>query len=218
MQNKYKINLHSHTFFSDGKNSPYRMALTAKELGFTALVITDHFYTGSTSEWCSINTEKMKLLKMAAEEAKEIIPVIIGIELAIEGEEVLVFGSAMVNRIMTVEESGFKVTVEALRDWKKYVEAAFILCHPGNEENWQKLLPILDGFEHCNKGFDWFPSRDFGCLEGLTRWCNSDAHEYDELSRGFNLVDSKITVESDLIRYIKREKQPEFCVHGDLIK
>lgn len=208
--NQYKINLHAHTIFSDGRNSPYRMALAAKELGFTALVITDHFYSGNTSERCSINIEKMKLLKRAAEEAKEIIPVIIGIEYAIEGEETLVFGSAMVNRIMAAEESGFEVTVEALLDWKKQVEAAFILCHPGNEDNWQKLFPILDGFEEYNRGHGYFDDREFGCLSKLPRWCNSDAHRHEDLTIGWNIVDSKITVESDLIRYIKRKKQPIF--------
>ena len=214
MQN-YKINLHAHTFFSDGSNSPYRMALIAKELGFTALVLTDHFCT-DTNAWCSINFEKMKLLKRAAEEAKEIIPVIIGIELAIAGEEVLVFGSAMVNNILNAEDNGNDLSVNLLRGWKSKFESAFILCHPGREENWKKLMPILDGFEEYNGGVNCFDSnRDFGCLSGLPRWCNSDAHTDFLLEKGYNIVDSKITVESDLIRYIKRKKQPEFYTYKE---
>ena len=38
----YKINIHAHTIFSDGYNTPYVMALKAKELGFSALVITSY--------------------------------------------------------------------------------------------------------------------------------------------------------------------------------
>ena len=115
-----------------------------------------------------------------------------------------------------------KITVSTLADLKKIHDCACILCHPGTEDHWKKLLPILDGYEQYNSNQDWFNfgngrSRSRGVLEGLPTWCNSDAHNAIDLATGsYNLVDSNITTECDLIKYIKRRKQPEHVlVNGD---
>ena len=39
---KFKVNLHTHTTFSDGKNTPTEMVEAYKELGYGAVAITDH--------------------------------------------------------------------------------------------------------------------------------------------------------------------------------
>ena len=139
----YSINLHAHTFFSDGANSPLAMAMEANNLGHSALVITDHYYYGATNNWCSLNDDRYKLLRTACREAKNIIPVILGIELAFGGEEILVFGSAMIQEIMFHDSIGKELTVDLLLEWKKKHDSAFILCHPGNPENWARLTPHL---------------------------------------------------------------------------
>lgn len=206
----YNINVHAHTIFSDGHNSPLGMAMEAKRLGFSALVLTDHFY-GESGLWCSLNSEKMALLRMAKQEAKKLIPVIIGIELSFGGEEILTFGSGMIYSIMAWREKGYELTLDLLLEWKKIYDSAFILCHPGNIENWTALRPLLDGYEAYNSGQDYFrDGRDLGALEGLPGWCNSDAHSVEGLCRGWNIVDTKIQSESELIRYIKRGRQPKF--------
>ena len=90
--NIYRINIHSHTVFSDGANGPLMMALAAKKAGMTALVITDHVYTREvSSDWGVLTRFQYPVLRRLVNEAKAILPVILGIELAIEGEEVLVF-------------------------------------------------------------------------------------------------------------------------------
>ncbi len=205
---KYKINLHAHTFFSDGKNSPYVMAILAERLGFSALVIADHYYSSHNHDSLSLNPAKFKLLKRAVVEAKELLPVIVGIELAAKclQEEILCFGSAFIQEIMSHEE---ELTIEKLVAWKRTHYGACILCHPGNPENHNKLLPLIDGFERYNSGQDWFSGRAFGVLETLPHWSNSDAHEAGSLRRGWNGLDSKITTEVDLIKYIRSGKQPE---------
>lgn len=205
----YKINLHAHTIFSDGSNTPYVMALKAKELGFTSLVITDHLYTNIGGA-ASLNSERFNMLKRAKGEAKRILPVIIGVELAFGNEEMLVFGSAMINEIMTFRESGTEITMDHLLNWKHKHDSAFILCHPINPVNWPNLRPILDGYERINSAQDMFKDdRELDALEGLPSWCNSDAHHNKSLSFGYNLVDTKIETETDLIQYIKSGKQPE---------
>lgn len=202
---EYKINIHAHSIFSDGMNSPYTMALKAKELGFTALVLTDHFYGPDAPEFMGKVT--MHVLKKACSEAKEILPVIIGLEVPFMGQEVLVFGGAAIKSIL---ENGLP-TMEAMLNLREETGCAILLCHPG--EDFEMVAPAVDGLERINSGTDYFKKdRSFGVLETLPRWCNSDAHRAIDLEKAYNIVDSKIETESDLIRYIKRGKQPDFYV------
>ena len=200
---KYKINIHAHTIFSDGLNTPFVMAQKAKELGFTALVITDHSYI--------ITEDSMRLLKKACNEARKILPVIIGLEVPFLGSEVLVFGGAAIQWIL---KNG-KPTESDMTELKEGTGCAVILCHPG--EQFEKAAPSVDGYERFNSGSDYFKNdRALGSLEVLPGWCNSDAHHVDRLDKGYNLVNSKIETEHDLIKYIKRGTQPEFFVKGKL--
>lgn len=209
---EYKINIHAHTLFSDGMNTPISMAVKAKELGFSALVITDHYYGGDFNEY-SLNLDKYRLLKKACKEAKNILPVIIGMEVAFYGEEVLCFGGGFIRSILECGEEAQGIvnfTMEQMMEWKRLSGGAVVLCHPGNNENWKKILPLLDGFEHYNSGQNWFSNREFGVLSELTSWCNSDAHQIGGLDRGYNIVSNKIEKEHDLINYIKSRRQPKF--------
>lgn len=45
-------NMHTHTTFSDGKNAPEEMVLTALEKGFAALGFSDHSYTPFDESYC----------------------------------------------------------------------------------------------------------------------------------------------------------------------
>ncbi len=202
---KYKINIHAHTIFSDGLNSPYTMALKAKELGFTALVITDHFYGRDVPEFMGKVT--MRVLKRACREAKEIIPIIIGIEVPFMGQEVLIFGGAAIKHIL---ENG-KPTMNKLLKLKKETGCAVVLCHPS--EGYEQVVPVIDAYEHFNSGVSMLEGRGVGfdLLAGMQGWCNSDAHKVEFLEYGYNIVDSKIETEGDLIKYIKRGKQPVLC-------
>lgn len=205
---EYRINIHSHTIFSDGINSPYVMALKARELGFTALVITDHYYGRKSSK--GLSKLKYRLLKEACREARKILPVIIGIEYAYGKEEILIFGSAFIKQIFKCKN---KPSIDWMIEWKKEYNGACVLCHPNRPRNWKYLRPLLDGFERCNSGTDSFQcNRAFCSLQNLPGWCNSDAHQVKDLAVGFNIVNSKITDESDLVRYIKRGKQPKFYI------
>jgi len=201
---EYKINIHAHTIFSDVVNSPYVMAVKAKELGFSALVITDHYY-GQDAQF-SLNKHNMSLLKNACKEARKILPVIIGLEVPFAGQEVLIFGGAAINSII---KNGKPDTEEMLR-LKRITGCAVILCHPGKD--FEEAAKVVDGFEQYNSGFDFFKKRGFGSLGYKQRWCNSDAHGVEALGKAYNIVDTKIENESDLIKYIKRGKQPKFFV------
>ena len=50
-------NLHTHTTFSDGKNTPEEIVLTALEQGFCSIGFSDHAYTSYDISYC-MNDEK----------------------------------------------------------------------------------------------------------------------------------------------------------------
>lgn len=206
----YRINLHSHTIFSDGANTPLAMALEAKRLDHTALVITDHYFGECGSR--TLDIPMMKQVKKACKEARQVLPVILGIELNFAGVEMLTFGTALINNIMNHRDKGRELTVDILAKWKRIHGGAFILCHPGDDSNWPQIRPLLDGFEEYNSGQDWFKHRGYGVLDGLPHWCNSDAHQGADMDRAWNIVGSKITDEAGLIKYIKRGSQPKFYI------
>lgn len=202
----YKINIHAHSHFSDGSNSLIEMAEEAKRLDFCSLVVTDHYYPSNPDEWCSANKEKHKLIHITKKEIKDI-PVIIGMEVPVCNEEILVFGKEAISRIHNYTD---KLSVEYLKALKNELNCAFILCHPMQSINWFKLYPILDGYERYNSAQDMFShDRELSCLENLPSWSNSDAHHIKTMYMGYNIIDEKIETENDLIQYIKSGKQPQ---------
>lgn len=203
---KFKLNIHAHSIFSDGHNSPYTMALTAKELGFSALVLTDHLYGNDPSyDYCSINNRTYNVRKIHCQEAsEEVLPVIEGIEIPIGGEEVLLFG---VDAIKTVVSAG-KMTVDDLIWLRGNTECAVILCHP--HINYEPLIPYIDGYELYNSCQHQFRGREIADgLKSLQRWSNSDAHNKNRLDWSYNILDIPIIDEHGLIEYIKSGKQHE---------
>ena len=209
---KYKINIHAHTFFSDGRNSPIEMARECKRLGFSALVLTDHYYGGAHPEK-EINNTIMHLYKKAIDEARTILPVIRGMEVAFMGEEFLLFGSTAIKWLLDTHSLK---TVDDLKKMKDNHHCAIVLCHPMNRHD--EFAHLLDGYERHNSGQDWFhDDRPLGTLKGLQAWHNSDAHMFEGLKNGYNIIDSKITEEKDLIKYIRSGKVNEYyaqCEEG----
>jgi len=208
-QNKYKINIHAHSIFSDGINSPYHMALKAKELCFTALVITDHYYGDKFPE-VSMHKDKMYQYRKCVAEAKKVLPVISGLEVPFLGGEILIFGGTLIKHIL---DNGLP-TEEDIVTARSFKDTAVILCHPSH--NYNEQAAFVDGYEHYNSGSDFFQKdRDLGELKGMPGWCNSDAHHSEGLEVGYNIVGSKITTEGDLIKYIKRGSQPTFYIREE---
>lgn len=61
---KITSNIHTHTVFSDGKNTPEEMVLSAIESGFTDLGFSDHAYTDFDLSYC-VKLENYDALKSA---------------------------------------------------------------------------------------------------------------------------------------------------------
>lgn len=78
-----KRDMHTHSVYSDGKNTPEEMILSAIDKGFEAIGITDHAYAGEPiTWWMSKNaTEKyIKEINSLKEKYADRISVLLGIE------------------------------------------------------------------------------------------------------------------------------------------
>lgn len=193
-----KINLHCHTNYSDGDDI-FKMAKEHKTQGFSAFVTTDHVYPAMLSSFKK-NGDARSLTSYAefekqAEELQKIseeldFPCIQGIELALYGEEVLVFGQKVCQDIFD-----YMAKID-LKEQEKYVatmaykrklnlrlinileqnkeNSAYILCHPrlDTTPKWilKPLYPLLDGFEFQNYGTYYFTDQtNLACPRRMKR-------------------------------------------------
>ncbi|MBO4285121.1 MAG: PHP domain-containing protein [Alphaproteobacteria bacterium] len=179
-----KINLHCHTNYSDGDDI-FKMALEHKKQGFSAFVVTDHVYPLHLDEdvknGYSMAVTSYEKFQHQTVELKKIskelnFPCIQGMELALYGEEVLVFGQKATKDIFDyIENLDFneqkkyghtmaykqKVVTKLLQIIKENKDnTAVILCHPqlNNTPDWvlKPLYPLLDGYEFQNYGSYYF--------------------------------------------------------------
>lgn len=179
-----KINLHCHTNYSDGDDI-VEMAKAHQKNGFSAFVVTDHVYPLLLAEdlrkgysMCITSYQKFQhqTAKLEALSKELNFPCIQGIELALWGEEVLVFGHKAIKDIFELMEN------LDLKEQEKYVgrmaykrkivrklinilknnkeDTAVILCHPRLDPkvDWvlKPLYPLLDGYEFQNRGAYYF--------------------------------------------------------------
>lgn len=77
-------NFHTHTYYSDAKNTPTEMIESAIRFGFKSIGFSDHAYMSHDGRWCMTEEETLKYyneLKKLKEEYKGKINVYIGLEL-----------------------------------------------------------------------------------------------------------------------------------------
>ncbi len=78
-----RYNYHTHTNFSDGKNSPEEVIQAAINLGFTSIGISDHAYTDFCTHWVTPRSrmdEYIEVLYQLKENYADKINVFVGIE------------------------------------------------------------------------------------------------------------------------------------------
>lgn len=210
-----KINLHCHTNYSDGDNV-LEMATEHKKQGFSAFVATDHVYPlvrKEDSYLCINSYEKFQHQSYRLKQISKQLdfPCIQGMELALWGEEVLVFGTKIYQEIfqfidtidfsvqknMTTENFARKTIPRLLRVLKDNKDnAAIILCHPCLDTDWvlKLLYPLLDGYEFQNGGHYYFTDEtNINEMRGHIRtvppelqqknkFYNSDAHSVRQVA------------------------------------
>jgi len=217
----YKLNLHSHTRYSDGHNTIKEMALMSQSLGFCCHVITDHYYGRPDLAFCSLNKETyLKQVKEAAQISAEMrYPIIVGIECGFNCmEEINVFGH---DAILYLMDHG--VGIEDYRKVRDSYYCAMILNHPSLDKSLDAGVPeAIVGFERYSSAQDFF--KGTGGMAGrrlvpdefrdITQFANSDAHQIGSLDRTYNLIDEDIFEETHLINFIKNKKPLHHSVQG----
>lgn len=223
----YKVNLHSHTLYSDGGDNIEDMAIMARNLGHCCYIITDHYYgKGVVLSSYSLTVQSFQKQIQEAKEVSERLnfPIIVGIECVFDRcEEINVFGY---NAIMYLLTTG--TSVEDYKIARERYNCAMILNHPCLDISLEKgVHKVIDGFERFNCGQDCFegenPSYEgegHRCipeeLRALKYYSNSDAHQAETLDRGYNLFYEEIKTEDHLIRYLKNERPVSLGVFGNI--
>lgn len=175
-----KINLHCHTNYSDGGNI-FDMALQHKILGFSAFVVTDHVMPFFPVHNYTLHIGSLEKFQKQSRDLENIsvqlsFPCIQGMELALFGEEILVFGEKATWEIFDFMENTdlqkqstqddrllfakkwVMPMIQILKENKK--DTAVILCHPhlSQKTDWvfKALYPVLDGYEFQSRGHYYF--------------------------------------------------------------
>ncbi len=148
-----KINLHCHSNYSDGYASLLDMAKEHQKQGYSAFVVTDHCYPFLVNPNSKDNRSLTSYSKFCAQ-TKELeqvshqldFPCFQGIELALFGEEVLVFGKETIKNVFEYCDNSFLKEKEENTKTNAYYQklsynlinlikenkanTAVILCHP----------------------------------------------------------------------------------------
>ncbi len=110
-----RYNYHTHTTYSDGKNSPREMIEKAIELGFHAIGISDHAYTDFHPNW-SVAKEKLpeyiREMQALKEEYKGKIRVFVGLEQDALAEDVPEGLDYYLGSVHWVEKNGRHIAID----------------------------------------------------------------------------------------------------------
>ncbi len=238
MKKRYKINLHAHSQYSDGAADLEEFAIACKKLEFTAAVVTDHVYHVDMFPGLTLEKYLAEKKEAAVVSKKLDYPIIIGVEIALDEEEVLIFSDKAITDLLkrrkkrqqnyTLTDEPKKkrgiIEISDIKEVKNKYNCAVILCHPvlqkmdeAGELDFvaKKGLEILDGYERYSSNLDRFYKDRKHLLNWFTdktAFSNSDAHRISNLKRCYNFVTENITTETELIDYIKNKKKVEFFV------
>lgn len=144
---KYRIELHAHTSPVSGCSSisPERMAQIHKEMGYDAVVITNHCAADSADRVDAY----LDAFKSTYEEGKKLgVTVILGIEYNADGQDYLVYGvdAEFVKKAMTRKTTSYADFYKEMKDEK----SVFLCAHPFRGP-WRDLGDeYLDGIEIFN--------------------------------------------------------------------
>lgn len=200
-RSKTRVDLHSHTFASDGRSTAAEIAAGAKRAGLHMLCLTDHH----------TNTKFEEVQKVVdALMAVDVFPVV-GCEYSCEEGHLLVYGV-----VVPPDRWGRYPKAQAVVDEVNALGGCAIVPHPFKKENERmfghRFLNIrgLAAVEVCNGQADTkTPSVNVEALKAarecptLPRVASSDAHDAYYLGTAFTEFDGHLENAADLIAALK---------------
>lgn len=110
-----KVNLHTHTYYCDGKDAPEDMVRRALELGFTALGFSGHGYSVYDEDYCMSRTDTVKyrreILRLR-EAYKDQIHIYLGVEMDYYGMKDDYPYDFVIGSVHSVEKDGHFLSVD----------------------------------------------------------------------------------------------------------
>lgn len=197
-----KVDLHVHTNYSDGKNSPVEMIAAAKRAGLGAIAITDHD-----------TIEGWKNLKLTSSDFL----VIPGVELSSDKGHVLLIGIKNLPPTKILDE-----VLEWAKDNNVFAAASHVydipLRHPIGALAFEKFKVVEaingKGFRRlCKKAVSDALKHNIKFL------CNSDSHSIKGLGEFYNLVEGE-TVDEIIENLLQGNFEPrlKFPTALDFVK
>jgi len=192
---RIKADLHMHSTFSDGRNSPEEILLKALSKGLTAISITDHdTFAGS-----------LRARKVALTEGLDIV-VLVGAEIRTNQGDILVY---------CVDEPLARVPLDALElaDYAHEQGCIVVPAHPFDVR--RKGIGELvyegrwDGIEVFNAMSDPISNRrasEAARQLGLPGLANSDAHVADAIASAYNIIVAEDEGPDHIIKAIRSGK------------
>lgn len=214
----YETHMHTAEASACATGTGAEMVRAYVSLGYSGVIITDHFLNGNTAIPDDLPWEKRIELfcrgyENALEEGRRIgIHVFFGWEYAFNGTEFLTYGL----------DKAFLLQYPDMLEWpvEKYVRVAhahggFIVhAHPFREAHYIpeiRLFPqLVDGVEvinasHRNPSFNE-KARAYAEKLGLPQLSGSDAHHTDRIFRGGMAFDHELHTIDDFIEIVKSKK------------
>lgn len=184
---------HTHTTYSDGKNSPEEMILSAVEKGFTTIGITDHAYVSEKISWWiskdNISKYKKELYSLK-EKYKDKIRVLVGVEYDVYSDDDLSAYEYAIGSVHFVDKGGRlwpvdskkEILLEAINtafggDSIAFCEEYYRLLRGFADDPYIKIIGHFDLVEKFNEAGDVFdpssPRYRTAALETLRVLCRA---------------------------------------------
>jgi histidinol phosphatase-like PHP family hydrolase len=203
MNFKGPMDLHNHTFHSDGYDSPEKIIKNAVKNGIKHLGITDHFYTSKTR--CSIKTETfghyLKTISEYKEKYKNQINTHIGVEICMDPyfTDLENFPFDKVNKLdyilLEYLDLAPEVDLRWLRDFCSQITCSIGLAHTNlfTLFEWHGREEVLDTLSDLN--IFWELNVQYQYYIDIVR--QLDSVKVNELFEDINKYGIKVTVGSD---------------------
>ena len=224
----YETHLHTNVGSKCGKSSPEDYIKPYKDIGYTGIIVTDHFFNGN----CAVDRslpwrEQVDIYVSGYERAyeaglKENFDVFFGFETRLGNDEYLVYG---LDKQWLYEHPEI-VTATRVEQYRLVRDGggAVVQAHPYRERGYQDGIDLypwcVDAIERHNLGNSRF--EDDRCIDYMKRYnlcctAGSDMHDVNQLKKmkPFGVVsDTKWRSIDDYVQILKSHKQLELFVES----
>ena len=172
----YRSNVHTHTTFCDGENTPEEMVKRALELGYVSLGFSSHAYSPDGDDWCLLPKNEIayrdEILRLK-EKYSDKIEIYLGIEKDVFSEEIAFQPEYVIGSLHYIYIGGKYHAVDLSEEitentvnevfggnWYAYAEAYYETAAKAAELTGCDIVGHFDLVTKFNEGFKHFDETD----------------------------------------------------------